>query len=430
MLDLRKLGFKHHDSEEGAPGYAPDLLLKVWLYGYMTKIRTSRPLEAACREHMSLVWLTGNNAPDHNTLWRFVHENADSMKLVFKEAVKVALDAGLVGMMVHAVDGTKIKSKGSKESGLSREEVERLLSELEGSIDEMIREIEESGDYEGGGYRLPEELAEREALRAKLSEALAHMDGINRNHLHPCEPDARMMNCRGRIEFAFNGQIVVDGHSGMIVAEDAVNAEGDAHQLTPMLEQVEENLGCVAEETLADAGYCSSEELAAAEEKKYSVLVNVNLKSDGEFHWTKFAYDEQNDCVICPFGNRLKFSCIDNSKKHPRREYVCGNYNECPRRWECTRSKRHGRRIRFLPNQPALLRNHRRIVEPDNAELLRRRKVIAEKPFAIIKECMGFRRWTLGGLRGVRTQWAMICTAFNLKKLYQHWASERLILTD
>ena len=430
MLDLRRLGFKHHDSADGAPGYAPDLLLKAWLYGYIKKIRSSRLLEEACREHMSLVWLTGNHAPDHNTLWRFLDENPGSMKLVFKEAVKVALDAGLMGMVVHAVDGTKIKSRCANAGVLRRDDVERLLEELEGSMDEMIMEVRKNEGDEFGEYRLPEELTEREALRAKLSDALGRMHEIERDNIHPGEPDARMMNCRGRIEFAYNGQIVVDERSGMIVAEDVVNEEGDARQLTPMLEKVKENMGCVAEETLADAGYCSSSELAAAEEKKYPVLVNVSSESEGEFHWTKFSYDEQNDCVICPLGNRLKFSCIDNSKKHPRQEYVCGDYNECPRRWECSRSRRHGRRIRLLPNRTALLRNHRRIVEPGNAELMRRRKVIAEKPFAIIKECMGFRRWTFGGLKGVRTQWALICTAFNLKKLYLRWASERMILSN
>lgn len=428
MLDLKVLGFKHPESVEGGKVYAPSLLLKVWLYGYIKKIRSTRGLEEACREHMSLVWLTGNNAPDHNTLWRFVRDNTAAMKLVFREAVKVALDAGLVGMVVNAVDGTKIKSKGSNAGALSREDVERLLAGLDESLDEMIREVKDREEEGVGDYRLPPELSERKALRARLEEALEQMDEINRDHLHPCEPDARMMNCAGRIEFAFNGQIVVDGESEMIVGEDVVNEENDVHQLTPMLDEVAENTGSVADETLADAGYCSSEELARAEEKKYSVLVNVNIESDSEFHWTKFSYDELNDCVICPLGNRLEFSHIDNSEQRERRVYICSGRKDCPRRWECSRSKRVGRRIRLLPHQAALLRNHRKLMEPANAELMRRRKVIVEKTFGIIKECTGFRRWTFRGLKGARTQWAMICTAFNLKKMYPYWVAGRLVL--
>ena len=428
ILDLRELGFKHPDSAEGGKVYAPDILLKAWLYGYIKKIRSTRGLEEACREHMSLVWLTGNHAPDHNTLWRFLDENSVAMKLVFKKAVRVALDAGLMGMVVHAVDGTKIKSKGAKSGALRRRDVERLLKELDGSIDEMIREAKESEEAGYGEYRLPSELLEREALRARLGEVLEQMDEIERDHLNPCEPDARMMKCKGTIELAFNGQVVVDEQSEMIVAQEVVNEENDVHQLTPMLDKVEENAGCVADETLADAGYCSSEELSKAEEKKYSVLVNVNSESDGEFHWTKFNYDEAADCVICPLGHRLEFSHIDNSEKRARRVYICKAYKECPKRWECSRAKRVGRRIRLLPNQAALSRNHRRLMEPSNAELMRKRKVIVEKTFGIIKECTGFRRWTFRGLNGARTQWAIICTAFNLKKMYAHWVTGKLIL--
>jgi len=427
ILDLRGLGFKHHDSLEGTNGYAPDLMLKVWLYGYFKGIRSTRELEEACREHMSLVWLTGNHAPDHNTLWRFFAENEDAIRGVFNQVARVAYDAGLLGMALHAVDGTKIKSKCSSDGALRRGDVERMLRELGESVDEMMRAVRVNEERERWDYRLPSELCEREALRERLCEALRGMDEIDRDHIHPCEPEARMMNCGGKVELGYNGQVVVDDDSGMIAAQDVVNEENDVHQLTPMIGRVEENIGASADETLADAGYCSSDELAEAEEKKYSVLVNVNLESDGEFHWTKFTYDEVGDCVICPLGNRLEFSHVDYSEKQPRRTFVCRCHRECPRRWDCSKSKRVGRRIRLLPNQMALLRNRQRLMKPANAELMRKRKAI-EKVFGTIKECMGFRRWTFRGLKGARTQWAFICTAFNLKKMYTNWVMGRLIL--
>jgi transposase len=130
-LDLHGLGFRERQSEEGRPPYGNDLLLKAWLYGYLARIRSTRDLERACREHLSLIWLTGRHEMDHCTLWRFWHENRKALRAVFRSAVKVAAEQGLVGMICHAVDGTKIRAASSRRTLEHREDLEKLLARVE-----------------------------------------------------------------------------------------------------------------------------------------------------------------------------------------------------------------------------------------------------------------------------------------------------------
>ena len=149
-LDLVELGFRERKSEEGRPPYANDLLLKVWLYGYLGRIRATRELERACREHLSLLWLTGRHAPDHNTLWRFWAANRQALRAVFRAGVGVAAEQGLVGMICHAVDGTKIRAVGSRRTVEHRKDLEKLLARVEASIAEMEAAVEAGGENRRG----------------------------------------------------------------------------------------------------------------------------------------------------------------------------------------------------------------------------------------------------------------------------------------
>jgi len=374
-----------------------------------------------------LIWLTGNNMPDHNTLWRFYRDNKKAVRSLFKQSVKLGLNAGLVEMMLHAVDGTMIKARGSKRKVIGRDDIDRILDKLDESIEIADSEIEKNESEESGEYRLPRELSDREKLRERLLKAREKMDEIDRKCLHPDEDEARMMLCSGQIDLAYNAQAVADEKSGLIVAEDVVNEENDRHQLTSMIDEVSDNTGDSADETLADGGYYSSAELVKAEESGYSVLVNLKSEYDDEFHWSKFIFDEENDCFICPLQKRLEFSSVDRSENIPARVYQCKCYKECPRRWDCSTAQQ-GRRVKIGMFHKAMTRQKKKQHDNDKRLLLKKRKAIIEMVFGIIKECMGFRRWTVGGLENVKTQWAMICTAFNLKKLYKHWRDGRLVL--
>jgi transposase len=432
-LDLGELGFRERESEEGRPSYAADLLLKVWLYGYLARIRSTRELERACREHLSLVWLTGRHAPDHNTLWRFWRENRGALREVFGAGVKVAAAQGLIGMICHAVDGTKIRAVASRRTVEHRKELEKALGRVEASITEMEAAVEAAEQEETGEYRLPEGLQEAGKLRQAIRESLGKMREAKREHLHPQEPEARLMPCEGRQDPAYNAQAVVDAQAGIIVAETTVNAESDNAMLVPMLEEVEANVGEVAKETVADGGYCSAGQLGEAEARGYDVLVAPGAETGGPkrgaYDSAKFEYEGERDEVICPQGKRLKFEGRENKgpQRPAVRSYRCLHYPQCPVRALCSR-RRDGRRIEVSPQRAAVMRQREKRRDPAQQALLRQRKAIVEPVFATIKQAMGFRRWTVRGLENVRTQWALLCAAFNLKKMYKHWAVGQLAL--
>jgi transposase len=428
-LELEELGFGVRSSRDGRPNYAGDLLLKVWLYGYMSRIYSTRGLERACREHVSLLWLTGMHAPDHNTLWRFWRDNKAGLREVFKRAVGLALEWDMVGMVLHAVDGTKIAADVSKGRAWHREDLEKLLERLDGVLEQAELEVEVAQQYELGEYRLPEKLQDAQRLREAIRDALSELDRANRDHLHPSDGDARMMRCEGKTVFAYNAQAVVDAESGVVVAQEVVNEESDRGQLTGMLEEVEQVVGETAERTVADAGYGSGEELTRAGERGYEVVVNlgetVNPRgNDKEFHASKFAYDAERDCCVCPRGEELSFerTKLGRHKRYRVRVYRCHRWRSCAVRWQCSRDKR-GRMIEIGPYHGALVHQRVKQREPANREALEKRKVIVEPVFGVIKHVRGFRRWTVRGLEGVKTQWSLVCTAHNLLKLHRKWGA-------
>ncbi len=432
QLNLEELGFRMRKGEEGRPNYAADLMLKVWLYGYLERIRSSRGLEKACCQHIALLWLTGMKSPDHNSLWRFWRDNRKALKGVFRRTVRVGVEAGLVDMVLNAVDGTKITARCSTDKAWMRKVLEKKLSKLDRCIDLTMTQVEKAEDKESGEYRLPEDLAEKEKLRATIREKLAKLDEEERDHMHPGEPDARMMKNHEGTRLAFNAQVVVDSQAGIIVAAEVTSDENDEQQLVPMLKTVQEELGKVAQETVADAGYCSGEQLDSAERCEFPVLVNLrNIRKSeeegGPYHCSKFRYDAENDCYLCPMGERLVFEKIHkhSDRRHTTREYRCKSASQCPVRWNCSRDK-HGRRIERSPYADAVLRQKLKQEDKSKADLLRRRMAIVEPVFSRVKHLLEFRRWTMGGLEKARSQWMFLCALLNLKKLFPLWKERKL----
>jgi hypothetical protein len=366
--------------------------------------------------------------PDHTTLFRFWRDNQEGIRKVFKQLLQVAVSLNLVGLVLHAVDGTKILSSASDYKAWHRKSLEEAMKKLDGAINEIMKETEQSAET-AGECRLPEGLKERQELRAKIEEQLRQLNEKDRDHLQPGDEEARMMKCRKGTKFAYNAQAVVDQDSKLIVAADVVTDESDNYQLVPMLEQTEENIGRVAEQTVADNGYQATTQSAKAEEKGYSILVNLNEPEDQPYHASRFIYDAEKDRCICPCGETLQFDGIkkrDKVQPYAVRVYRCVNYEKCPVRWQCSKSK-SGRTVQIHPNHDVLVRQREKLKDVRLRGLLKRRGAIIEPLFGWIKEPLGFRRWTVRGLEKVKTQWLLLCTALNLRRLQKKWAAGQMV---
>jgi len=433
LLDLTALGFKVRESDNGRPNYSAKLLAKIVIYGNFEKVRSTRGLEKMCYNHLGMLWLTGMEHPDHNSIWRFLYHNKSAMKNLFSESVRLAMEMNLLGLVLQAVDGTKIAADVSKKKTLNRKYLKQILSQLDSISEEVLEQFEQNEDAESGlEYSLSDELSDRNKLRKSITENLSLLDAAGTNNLNTTDPDARKMKTRSGnapIEFCYNAQAVVDDKSGIIVAADVVNDENDCKLLTEMIAQTEDNLGEIPQETVADAGYYSGEELAKAEDAGYEVLVNLPDNSSTKFGYiapefdkSNFIYDPETDSYTCPEGKRLIFEAYLNHKNGYRgKSYRCTNYKTCTARWKCSKAER-GRKVSRPLFEESIKRQREKQKFQDNSEKLKRRKTIVEPIFGIIKRIMSFRRWSVRGLPNVQAQWSIVCCAYNLRKIYSIWA--------
>jgi len=436
-LDLKKLGFKVSDNEEGRPYYSSDLMLKVWLFGYYHRIRSTRQLEKHCKDNMSLIWLTGMNYPDHNTLWRFWNNNKKSIKSVFRESVLLASRLNMISMVINAVDGTKIRAYSSKEGTLNRRKLEELQKQIDASIEEMEMEVEIKEKEEEGSYSLPEELHDRKKLKEKIQEALQEMEEIKRDNMNPDEKEARIMRIEGKKTLCYNAQAVVDEKNRIVVAVEVVNDENDEQMLVPMIEKVEETLLREADVTLADSGYATAEQIHLARKKIGSILLNLNSKSnipngprkEEKYHSSNFKYDEETDVMICPESKELRYAHTEKSKnkRYELRVYKCHDCQGCGVREQCTTSKT-GRRVKLNPYYKDIIYQQELQQFEENKILLSKRKEIIESHFGNAKHNHGFRKFQRKGLEKVRQEWSMLNTVINLSRIFKVWATGKIKL--
>jgi len=431
-LDLEALGFRVSPGREGRPHYAPELLLGVWLFGWMDRIRSVRNLEKACLRDLAFLWLTGNRHPDHNTLWRFFRDNKAPLTNLFKVVIKLAAKAGLVGFALHALDGTKMKAASSMETALHRTKLEEELKKIDKFVEQGVAAIEAAEARSEPSWGMPESLQDKLARREVIRAEIRLLDAEKTNHVHPAEPQARTMRLRGSSPaLAYNAQAVVDHDSDLIVAIGVSADETDHHQLVPMAQEVLDTFGKVADQTLGDAGYASGEQFDEAERRHLPVLVNVQAESSekGDYAKSCFTYDAKRDVYVCPLGETLPFETIQNpstGKPTAMRIYRCQNF-ACPEIAKCTKDKR-GRAIKRLFTEDAFMRQVERQTPPVMQTLMSLRKDIVEHIFGIVKSNDGFARFTVRGLKGARAQWSLASLAVNLRKIWQAGHADYLLV--
>ena len=432
-----ELGVDIDGDAMGAPAYHPRALLSVWLYGFMTGVRSCRKLEAACRDQIPYLWLTGWQRPDHNTLWRFYKGHRQAMRKLFERTVRTAVAMKLVDLAIQAVDGTKVVANASLNRSYDAEGLRGLLARVERAIGDLEAQ-NEAGEGAAAAH-LPEELADKEVLRDKVKQAMADLASQERHkRINLPDPDARLMKGRQGIVAGYNAQAMVSptepegGMTGMLVtAVDVVDEANDNAMLAPMMERAEETTGTKAQTTLADAGYFAGSHLEECASRGRLVVVSEARQRflKDPYHKDQFTYDEQSDSFTCPQGQTLAFVRIQHANGVPLRLYraSCAVCQACPAFGVCTRAKEIGRSLAVGPHDAALRRHRAWMATSAAREAYRLRKQLVEPVFGIIKEQQGARRFLLRGLTSVAAEWTMLATAFNLRTLWRAWRSRAFV---
>jgi len=399
-LDMADLGFERAEAADtGRPGYDPRDLLKLYLYGYLQQIRSSRRLESECRRNIELMWLLGRLAPDHKTIAEFRRLHRDGVTAAGAELVRLARSVGLVKGEWIAIDGSKFQAVSSTRSVREREALERYLEQLEQSD------------------RQDEVVIDPGAVASALEKLRQHP-----------EPEVGLMRTTNGIIPAYNVQAAVDAELALIVVQQVTDQAADNRSLQPMAEAAKAAVGEPAQtlNVIADAGYSNGEQAEACEAKGIlpHVPANraVNNQGDGTlFDRTKFTYQAESDTFLCPAGQTLARKQLvrkDRSVYYSGQPEVCGS---CALKSRCTTSSQ--RLVSRHLHEEALQRMQQRATP----EAMRLRRSTVEHPFANLKyRIFGHPRFLLRGLRGAQTEISLAVVAYNLKRMRNILGGHRL----
>jgi transposase len=390
-LDMAGLGFERAEAAEtGRPGYDPRDLLKLYLYGYLQQIRSSRRLESECRRNIELMWLLGRLVPDHKTIAEFRRMHREGVTAAGAELVRLARSVGLVKGEWVAIDGSKFHTVSSERSVRERQALERYLEQLE-QTDQQDEVVIDPG---------------------------AVASALEKLRQHP-EPEAGLMRTSHGLIPAYNVQAAVDAEHALIVAQQVTIQAGDNCSLQPMAEAAQAAVSGPAQplNVVADAGYSNGEQAEACETKGILPHVpasrGVNNQGDGTlFDRTEFIYQSESDTFLCPAGRTLarkQLSRKDRAVIYAGQPDVCGT---CALKSKCTTSSR--RLVSRHLHEEALQRMQKRATP----EAMRLRRSTVEHPFANLKyRIFGHPRFLLRGLRGAQTEISLAVAAYNLKRM-------------
>jgi transposase len=435
-LDLAKLGFRYAKRVVGAgqPPYDPADLLKLYLYGYINQVRSSRRLEREAGRNLELIWLLKNLKPGYRTIANFRKENWKALKAANRGFVLLVRELGLVGGTVVAIDGSFFHGDASKASIFTRKRLAEQIAKLDQEIEAYGKSLEDNdaaeardrteGDGDGDGGDLGAKVA---ALMAKRSRAQADLDRLAANgetQLSVTDPDARLLSKSGQTVAGYNVQSVVDDKHKLIVASEVVNDSSDVGQLHAMAKAAKEALGAKVLEVLADEGYYSSTELKACEDDGITAYVppsegNGLLEKAGRFSLKNFSYDGAADAYTCPAGQLLRpmEGRWTNTSgrveiRYASRTKIC---RACPSRIKCLSPKASQRVIRRWKHEDVLERHRTRM--QGASELMRRRSAIVEHPFGTLKCRAGYRHFLVRGFDKVRGEWSLMALCYNFTRV-------------
>lgn len=427
-LNLTELGFTLATTKEtGRKPYHPGDLLKLYIYGYLNQVRSTRRLEKECHRNVEVLWLMKRLAPDFKTIANFRQQNSKAIQQTCRAFIQFCREAKLLDARLIAIDGSKFKAAASMSKTYNRKQLDalqkRLSRKINGYLDELAKsEQAESADEQGS---VQEALRELQSRQKKLNALACDIDQNNTTQCCETEPEAkRMRSGRDGIVVGYNVQTAVEDETGLIVHHDVTDEGSDNRQLEPMAKSAKTALQAQELTVLADAGYSNGEQLANCEEVGIEPVVPPNraVNNQGEFYQkSDFEYDEERDVFICPQGKELTHQTYSSAKKYHL--YARTGCDACPLQSHCTKVDKRWITRHFY--EEALNRSASRVRE--NPQLMRRRSAVVERPFAHLKQIMGLRRFQCWGKEGARAEMGLGVLAYNLNRMINEIGAQRLI---
>lgn len=449
-LDVSKLGFRHADRgvEVGQPPYDPADLLKLYLYGYINQIRSSRRLEREASRNLELIWLLKSLRPGYRTIANFRKENWQALKAVNRSFVLLARELGLVGGTLVAIDGALFHGDASKGSIFTRRKLAEQIADLDKEIEAYGKSLEDNDateaeqrtdgpDDDGAGQGGDLGTRVRE-LMAKRSRAQADLEGLNasdKRQLSLTDPDARLLSKGDQTIAGYNVQSVVDDKHKLIIASEVVN-RSDAGHLHAMAKAAKEVLEARSLQVLADAGYYNSADLKACEDDGIEAYVplfegNGVLEKQGRFSLRDFSYDATADAYRCPAGELLRPTegRFTNTSGRVEIRYLSrkGTCGACPLRARCLAPKAPYRSIGRWEHEDVIERHRARMQSAAAGKLMRRRSAMVEHPFGTLKCRAGYRHFLLRGFNKVRGEWSLMALCYNFTRALNILGFERFV---
>jgi transposase len=419
-LDLAALGFSKVAAEEmGRPPYAPGDLLKLYVYGYLNRVRSSRRLEAETQRNVEVMWLINRLTPAFKTIADFRKDHAGAIVGVCRAFIRFCREQSLFGAELLAIDGTKIAAVASRKQVITPKQIEKMNASIERKIADYLALMDAADREEPRAAGAPADVAAAlEALKAqklRLQGQAQRLAASGLKQLVVTEPEAKLMRTPHGHAVAYNAQTVVDAQHKLIVAFDLTNEGNDQQQLHPMAVQGKDAVGADEVTVVADTGYSNGEHGALCEQDSITAVVpraaTVNPTGAQYFSRDQFAYDAESDSWRCPAGETL--SLFKTSHTQQKKEYTTQACGTCPLKAQCTKAAR--RVIVRGFHEDAREAMHRRAVA--DPIWMKHRREMAEHPFGTMKWLMGLPRFLVRGLRKAKAELALGVLSYNLKRV-------------
>jgi transposase len=436
-LDLEKLGFRHGGSGGGAgqPPYDPADLLKLYLYGYTNRIRSSRSLAREAGRNLELIWLMKRLVPGYRTIAKFRKDNWKALKTANREFVLVVRELGLVGGEVVAIDGAFFDGNASKASIKTQRKLAKRLAEIDREIEAYGATLEANDRAEaepaptgrdgggGDGEDVTQKVAALMAKRANVQADLARLEESGERQLSQTDADARLLSKNGQVVAGYNVQIAVDDKHKLIVESEVVNDGNDTGQLHKIAKATKDALGVETLTALADTGYYNGNALKACEEDGIVAYVpqatrTARLQAHDRMSHQEFAYEAAANVYRCPAGKLL--SPTEGRKINGGRieiRYVSrkADCDACALRARCLSAKTPTRTVYRWEHEAVLERHRARMTDAEGQ--MRRRAELAEHPFGTLKCRAGYRHFLVRGFDKVRGEWSLMALCYNFTRV-------------